>query len=697
MGVVKGSFARLGAVMAVFVFLMTGCSGGSASSPQTPVAPVAPAAKATLSGNVTFPGDVGTGKATYKTVGLVGETVAVDVFTFDNIKQNAAPIVATYDAKTGSYSYTAADLTPGVDYVIRAVKVKADKSTVTCKKFVEKTSVAVGTNAGLSVDLSTTAAVTVVEKKLFETTGSVLIGKSFKLGDESSTLPTGVKLADVQANFSTVVGSVKDFEDKLKSLTLTKVDGSTSIDTTQIANAATTELKALMADLATLLNQVTLAVKASIDTHDLIVEKKDAVVAAASTAITTTMTQYDTSGNSTPVAVSQIKNMTTGSIATYTPPAEVAVVAGDLQKALASGLYSGFEHQYLGNNVYSYSYKIIKQTSDPTKLTETRYFYDSTSKTWTTTVPANSSSDSASYFLTSTGWVKSADTASNGTIAFAADGTVTFTHSADSSRMVISTEIFDLSNTLMLSYLAEGSYGYDGSIYKMWLKDSTLKFPAGAKGIRLKFKQLDDSYKIWAGTYTDPQTGQTQESNRVGVYDSVTRGMTYLTTLEQIPTTLKAGSSNRFFLNSNSGSSIYAVFTDSSNVAVYVQQYVPGMGMTGEPVQVGTGTYAVKTVLGQSIGVVTLSDDLRLKYRVGADPILVVKDGYVRVGTYSKAGTSGDNDGFNTSLDKAAFDALVANSNYTVTIVPVSPTGSTGSTGGTAAFKRTISKVILGF
>jgi hypothetical protein len=675
--------------MAMFVFLMTGCSG-SGSSPQTPLAPQAPAAKATLSGNVTFPGDVGTGKATNKTVGLVGEPVLVDVFTFDNVRQNSASISAIYDAKTGSYSYTAAGLTPDVDYVIRAVKTVGNKS-VTCKKFVEKTNVVAGTNSGLSVDLSTTAAVTVVEKKLFDSDATLA---GFKLGDDKSIQLTGAKLAAIQNSFNTVVGSVKDFEDKLKSLTLTKVDGSTSIDTAQIANAATPELKALMADLATLLNQVTLAVKASIDTHDLIIEKKDAVVTAASTAITTDMTKYNFDGTTSPVKVSAIKDITTESIKTYTPPVQVAVAVGTLQNALATGLYSSFEPQSLGNNVYSYSYKIIKQTSDPTKLTETRYFYDSASKTWTTKVPTGSSADSASYFLTSAGWVKSADTASEGTIAFAADGTVTFTHTADSSRMVISTELLDLSNTYMLSYLAEGSYGQDGSIYKAWLKDSTMKFPAGAKGIRLKFKQLDDSYKIWAGTYTDPKTGLVQEANRVGVYDSVA-GMTYLTTLDQVPTTFKTGNSNHaFYLNSNSGSSIYAVFTDNSNVAVYLQQYVPGMGMTGDPVQVGTGTYAVKTVLGQSIGVVTLSDDLRTKYRVGADPILVVKDGYVRIGTYSKAGTSGDNDGFNTSLDKAAFDAMAANSNYTVTL---SPSGTTGSTGGTANFKRSISKALLGF
>lgn len=313
------------ATVMMAAFGLSGCGGGGGTTATTQPAP---AAKSTLSGDVTFPDDATTlAKTTAKTVGLATETVVIDVFTLDNTKVKVG-VSTTWKETTKSYSYTVSDLTPGVDYLIRAVKTKADGSKLTCKKLVEKVNVKEGTNTGLAVDTTTTTIVTVVEKKLFDADNTIKV----TLGDDTAKLPTGMTPASLSLSINTNIGSVKYFEDQLKGITDTKGN----VITANISAAATPELQSLLADLATLHSQVEAATQASIPTHDLIVEKIDAVIVTASAAITGTITQYKTDGTITSVNVSDIKTIAEDSIKPYTPPS-TTTPAGLFTSSMLSG------------------------------------------------------------------------------------------------------------------------------------------------------------------------------------------------------------------------------------------------------------------------------------------------------------------------------------------------------------------------
>lgn len=291
---------------------LAGCSGGSDATATTP----ATVAKSTLAGDITFPDDAALGKVTVKSVGLATGTVLIDVFTLDNAKVKSG-VASTWNDTTKSYSYTVSDLTPGVDYLIRAIKTKSDGSTLTLKKLVEKANVAEGSNTGLAVNTNTTTIVTVVEKKLFDTDNNMKV----ILGDDAAKLPSSLTdAAALSAKIKAAIGSVKDFETQLGSITNNKGEiVEANITAAEIAT------RAILADLATIFSQVKAAVQASVPTHELIVEQKADAITAAGVKITAPIAVYSANASVTSVQIKEIKTITTDSIKNYTPVPAVII------------------------------------------------------------------------------------------------------------------------------------------------------------------------------------------------------------------------------------------------------------------------------------------------------------------------------------------------------------------------------------
>jgi len=352
-------------------------------------------------------------------------------------------------------------------------------------------------------------------------------------------------------------------------------------------------------------------------------------------------------------------------------------IAGGIsaQAALTSGLYTFKYDSYLAGVVYhanrSPNIRVVNYfpgyfaieaiglaTDGSNSLTESWNYWDYTLGTvggWTTTrptyLPPGTFNGGSDYYLTPSGWVSGSSGPSGFTASFSADNTTTtITNKYDGSQAQISTTAMDISG-LKLSTVAANTP------FVPFLNTSTAQkvLPAGSVLYKMSFTQTTDSYNVW-------DNGSVISASA----------------LADVPTSSPSPYIN---IDNNSGNiEFFAQFdtTTGNTVKIFMQDY-----STSPPIvtQIGTAPWAITTVSGQQLLLITIPQTLRDSYKLGGDPFFAVINGGVKQGVRKIGGQISYSDG-GTSFNKVVADYVVTNFNLIAASVTVA---------------RPISLAILGF
>lgn len=313
-------------------------------------------------------------------------------------------------------------------------------------------------------------------------------------------------------------------------------------------------------------------------------------------------------------------------INTFRPP-----VALSLKDIFTAGAYSFDSWKNMVSNISKvfYSYSFIKLNTDATALTETKTYWNNPS--WTATAPTGATHDYSSYYLATAGWVLAKnDGPAGGTVNINADGTATWTRTADAATLQVTAVAVDISGRLI------------GDLEKnLPLAKGAVAFPADSKLIGLKLKRTSDSYRleVWSGT---DSAGNPVDYNFLSDYSTPGKPVK-LTSLDQIATVFKAGSTNYLYLYSYGSTRLQMQFVDSTTVNILKPVSLPAMTSPTTappaPTLIGTATAGTKTVNGQTLLVITIPDGLKQQYGINHDKFFVVKDSVVKQGGYLKSGS----------------------------------------------------------
>lgn len=279
-----------------------GGGGGGGSTTPTPVA-----AKTTVSGTVSFPSITAlVAKQIPKTVALsslvTGTTVRA--YTLDGTLAGEAS-GANLNLTTGAF--TIDNLTPGVDYVIKAVS-----GGQVLRKLIEKAVVAPNSDlTGQNLSEVSTAAVTVASKKLGTDAGLT----NLVLG-EPTTLTTTQK-TDMSAKIFTDV-SPQALEQQI-------TDAKTTLQTAITNNDYSTITQQSLIDLVNTLNVVIAAISNNTDPSKLVNDSTTKVTLATGDMKNFS---YGGAGIVSSVAITEVTQavfapIITSSVSSYVPPARV--------------------------------------------------------------------------------------------------------------------------------------------------------------------------------------------------------------------------------------------------------------------------------------------------------------------------------------------------------------------------------------
>jgi len=259
-------------------------------------------------------------KTVAKQVSVIPAGTVVQAYTVDG-KLAASGTFSNYT--TGAF--TIQNLTPGTDYVIKAV----NPNGAVLRKLVEKTVVIPnGEATGQNLNDISTAAVTVASQKLtFSTFSTAAATKKIILGDP---LPTGVTPAQVSTKIFSEV-SPRSLEEEIQSAKQTLQTAVTTNDFSGIT-------KQSLVDLVNVLNIVIAALDKQVDPATLLTGTTQSVTPNQQIK----QFSYESAGvvssaEITSVTPSIVQSVVTSSAQTYTPPPRVELVIST--DAPQGGLY----------------------------------------------------------------------------------------------------------------------------------------------------------------------------------------------------------------------------------------------------------------------------------------------------------------------------------------------------------------------
>lgn len=316
------SYLRLLALL--FAGVMYGCGGGGGGGGGMTPPPVA---KSAISGTVSFPslGSLVAKEAprtAAKQVADIPSGTLVQAYTVDG-KLAASGEITNYS--TGAF--TIKNLTPGVDYVIKAVH--PDGGVL--RKLVEKT-IVVPNGVAVNQDLNdvSTAAVTVASQKLtFSTFSSAAATKKIILGEP---LPTGVTPTQLSAKIFTEVSPT--------ALETEIVNAKTAIMTAVTSNDYSGITKQSLVDLVNVLNLVIATLDKQVDPANLLSGTTQQVTLSQQIRQFTYQSPGSVSVNNiATITPTTVQNVVTSSSQSYEPPPRVElVIATDATQGALYGL-----------------------------------------------------------------------------------------------------------------------------------------------------------------------------------------------------------------------------------------------------------------------------------------------------------------------------------------------------------------------
>jgi hypothetical protein len=257
-----------------------------------------------------------------------------------------------------------------------------------------------------------------------------------------------------------------------------------------------------------------------------------------------------------------------------------------------------------------------------TVVTQTTTYYDPTSKTWTTTLPAGIPatgvfwSTDTSYVLSTSGWVSESNGLKGGNLTFNSDGSAIITDSASGANFKLEITATDIAGQTITQAAVP-------NLDSTWpTNPSAGNFPAGSLLYHLVVTTLTGAYKIennsgdfsssWGtrnGLIADTGWGHSIDSN---------------------------DNSNWYFANFVSG---------GSTVDIY-QQPVTNDTPTGARVKIGSGTYTKSILYGQEIVEINVPTGLRTQYKLGSNPIFAIIFGTISRGGHDVPGVDYSGGGY---------------------------------------------------
>lgn len=316
------SYLRLLALLMAGVIY--GCGGGGGGGGGTTSPPVA---KSAISGTVSFPA-LGSlvakevPKTAAKQAAAIPVGTRVEAYTIDG-KPAASGAFSNYT--TGEY--TIQNLTPGVDYVIKAVS----PNGAVLRKLVEKTVLAPNREVtGQNLNDVSTAAVTVASQKLtFSTFSTAAATKKIILGE---TLPSGVTQTELSAKIFDKI-SPNYLEQEIE-------NARSVIQTAVTSNDFSGITKQSLVDLVNILNIVIATLDKQIDPTDLLSGATQSVPLSQEIKQFT----YQSTGNVSvanldTITPTVVQDVVTSSSQSYVPPPRVQlVIATDAPQGTLYGL-----------------------------------------------------------------------------------------------------------------------------------------------------------------------------------------------------------------------------------------------------------------------------------------------------------------------------------------------------------------------
>lgn len=298
-----------------------GCGGGGGGGGGAP-APTTAKTTTTISGKVEFPS---LSSLVAKRVSSVPPgTVTVYAYTLAGVEVLSA--TATYDAASGGYSYSLADIPMGKDYVIKAKRVDG-ANIQELKKLIEKSDV-VEVMPTQSLDSVSTAAVVVASQKLTDAMGISSSGDAITI-TLGEPLPTNIGTKTVENISDAIVTDVdpKTLETSIKDAQNTVSSALASGNMTTYLQSMTSEEKKALADLVNMLNIVVAAVANNADPAQVLAGNSTVILSGASSGQELKLLSVDNSGSigqaATPTSTitqAVIQETVTSAVVTYVPP-----------------------------------------------------------------------------------------------------------------------------------------------------------------------------------------------------------------------------------------------------------------------------------------------------------------------------------------------------------------------------------------
>ena len=284
-----------------------------------------------------------------------------------------------------------------------------------------------------------------------------------------------------------------------------------------------------------------------------------------------------------------------------------------IQSLMSQGAYWLWASTDEGESEYEHGF--VKAGTEANRIDESWSYYDSGS--W-----VEGGAEDMSYHLTATGWAASADMAANYTVSYQSDGSAIFDDENTDFALKFSAAELDVAGQPIKDYL-----GYESHVMVADSISGNPVFSTGAKIYQVNFIVANDAYVLHSWTDCDPTALYNGDCN-------VAWGA------------LQGGPAHNFaeLLYPAGGPPVGNWFSVGTGIEI---RLVAGGGVhvtdridPQNPVVTFTpGAWQYRTVHDQQIIMITLPEQFTERLWDAGQQILAVRDGYVRRGTFTPAGT----------------------------------------------------------
>jgi len=308
-----------------------------------------------------------------------------------------------------------------------------------------------------------------------------------------------------------------------------------------------------------------------------------------------------------------------------------------IQSLMTQGTYWLWASTNQGESEYEHGF--VKAGAEANRLNESWAFYDGATAAW-----VDGGAEDTAYYLTATGWVESSDMAANYTVSYQADGSAIFDDDNTDFALKFSAAELDVAGKPIKDYL-----GYETHVMVADSIAGDPVFSSGAKIYQVNFIVTNDSYVL--PNWFDCEQPAVDGQGNCNVVWGAVQGHPAYSFAELLYPAGAPPIGNGFGVGT--GIDIRLVAGGGVHVTDSIDPQHPVVTFT-------PGAWIYRTVNGEQIIMITLPDRFTSRLWDRGQQILAVRDGYVRRGTFTPAGTPETFGEIN--FNETAFEDIQANS-----------------------------------